>query len=633
MSTIELDLTEKERCQKQVTLILGAIGVAYGDIGTSPLYTLRECFHGLHPVALTTLNILGVLSLIFWALLFVVSIKYMLFILRADNRGEGGILALMVLAIRGRNRNKGWGRILVILGIFGAALFYGDGMITPAISVLSAVEGLQIALPALSSYIVPLAVVVLVGLFAIQARGTTAVGKLFAPIMGFWFGVLALLGMINIFQTPEILYALNPYFAFQFITVHPKLAFLTLGAVVLALTGAEALYADMGHFGRQPIRRAWFFFVLPALVLNYFGQGALLLHTPSAVHNPFYLLAPSWLQLPLVILATMAAVIASQAVISGAFSLTRQAVQLGYCPRVHVAHTSEDEKGQIYIPQVNWGLLIAVVLLVVTFRSSGNLAAAYGIAVTTTMVITTLLAFVVMRHPHPVIQFGIWLMLTVFLSIDLAFFSSNLVKVLQGGWFPLLIAIISLMLMLTWKRGRELVCQNLHEGEFPLEEFVASLESSLPQRVEGVAVFLTGSADRVPHALLHNLKHNKILHSTVVFLTIRTLDIPYVSPSERIKMSRLSDTFYQTIASYGFKEEPSVPEILKLCSMQSDLDFDMMMTSFFLSRETIVSAKKSKMGAFRRQLFSIMIRNSVRTTAYFKLPPNRVVEMGTQVEL
>jgi KUP system potassium uptake protein len=633
MSAIELDFEEKERRQKQLKLVLGAIGVVYGDIGTSPLYTIRECFHGLHPVALTALNIFGVLSSVFWALILVVSIKYILFILRADNRGEGGTLALMALAIRGRNTSKGLGRVLTMLGIFGAALFYGDGMITPAISVLSAVEGLQIALPALSSYVVPLAMIILVCLFIIQARGTATLGKWFAPIMVLWFGVLALLGLFHILQTPEVIYALNPRFAVQFFTTHPKLAFLTLGAVVLALTGAEALYADMGHFGRQPIRRVWFFFVLPALILNYFGQGALLLHTPSAVHNPFYLLAPSWLQLPLVVLATMAAVIASQAVISGAFSLTSQAVQLGYCPRVTILHTSEDEKGQIYIPQVNWGLLMAVVILVANFRSSGNLAAAYGISVTTAMLITTLLAFVVMRHPHPIIQLGIWLMLALFLLIDVAFFTSNLMKVFQGGWFPLLIAMLAFIVMFTWKRGRELVSRSLHEGEFLLEGFAASLEASPPERVEGTAVFLTANSDRVPHALLHNLKHNKILHNTVVFLTIRTLDVPYVLPTERIRMSRLSDTFYQIIASYGFKEAPSVPDILKLCSAQSDLNFDMMMTSFFLSRETIVPAKQSGMGAFRRQLFALMTRNSARTTAYFKLPPNRVVEMGTQVEL
>lgn len=631
MSTVGFNEEVKEH--KLAKLVLGAIGVVYGDIGTSPLYTLKECFDGLYPVALIHANILGVLSMVFWALIIVVSIKYVLFILRADNHGEGGILALMALAIRGRNSRKGSGRIVLMLGVFGAALFYGDGMITPAISVLSAMEGLRVAVPGLSRAVVPLAIVVLVALFAIQARGTGAMGKLFGPVMGLWFMVLALLGAFNIWQAPEIMLAVNPVYALRFIAFNPMLAFLVLGSVVLALTGAEALYADMGHFGRKPIRRAWFLFVLPALALNYFGQGALLLHTPEAVHNPFYLLAPSWLRLPLVLLATMAAVIASQAVISGAFSLTSQAVQLGFCPRVDILHTSDKEKGQIYIPQVNWGLLVAVVILVAEFRSSDNLAAAYGIAVTATMVITTLLAFVVMKSRNRVVQVGIWLMLILFLGVDLAFFASNALKIFEGGWFPLLVGIGVLLLMLTWKRGREIVSRSLHEGEFPLDDFVASLDASPPLRVEGTGVFLTANSERVPHAFLHNLKHNKVLHEHVVFLTIHNIDIPYVRPHERLEMRRLSDTFYQVVATYGFKEAPSVPDILELCSQQSDLVFDLMTTSFFLSRETIVPSKRPEMMRFRRKLFSLMTRNAARPAAYFKLPPNRVVEMGTLVEL
>lgn len=633
MQAYHLDQTERTHHQRIAKLVLAAVGVVYGDIGTSPLYTLKECFLGLHPVAVVPQNIMGILSMIFWALILVVSIKYVLFMLRVDNRGEGGILALVALVTRGRDNHKGLGRFLMLCGLFGAALFYGDGMITPAISVLSAVEGLEIAVPSLSSYIIPAALLILIGLFTIQSFGSSTVGKLFWPIMVLWFCVLGLLGIIHIIKSPQVLWAMNPYFAWQFVFSYPKLAFLTLGAVVLALTGAEALYADIGHFGRKPISRAWFCFVLPALLLNYFGQGALLLSDPSAIHHPFYLLASEAWQLPLVILATLAAVIASQAVISGAFSLTNQAVQLGYCPRVEIIHTTEEEKRQIYIPQVNWALCACVIFLVLWFESSAKLATAYGIAVTATMLITTILAFAVIRHRNPVVQIFIWVMLTVFLCIDLAFFSANAVKLLSGGWFPLLIALVSFFLMLTWKRGRELLSQNLQKNELPREGFIAHLESSSLLRVPGTAVFLTTHSETVPNALLHNVKHNNVLHETVVFLTIRFLDIPYVPCNERITVSRLSETFYQIVAQYGFKEEPSVPEVLTRSSECSDLNFDMMTTSFFLARETIVPAQSKAMSVFRRRVFIFMMRNATRSTTYFKLPPNRVVEMGTQIEL
>ena len=629
----EIDVAENMSHKRMMQLLLGSIGVVYGDIGTSPLYTLKECFAGMHPAALNINNILGILSMICWSLILVVSVKYILFILRINNRGEGGILALTALSLRGRNTHKGLGRLLAWCGILGAALFYGDGMITPAISVLSAVEGLEVAVPALSPYIVPFALIILLGLFAIQSRGTGMIGKLFGPIMIVWFITLALLGLWQIWQAPTILYALNPYFAMQFIALQPSLAFFTLGAVILALTGAEALYADIGHFGRKPISRAWFLFVLPALLLNYFGQGALLLTNPAAIHHPFYLLAPAGLQLPLVILATLAAIIASQAVISGAFSLTSQAVQLGYCPRVDILHTADEEKRQIYIPQVNWGLCIAVMILVLGFTSSTHLAAAYGVAVTATMTITTILAFAVIQHQNKTIRYAIWGMLGLFLIIDLTFFAANLLKLANGGWFALAIAAGVLFIMLTWKRGRELLSHHLHGNEFPLAGFVTQLESSSFYHVKGMAVFLTTHSDRVPHALLHNIKHNKVLHETVVFLTIRFLDVPYVGINDRVIISRLSKNFYQILAAYGFKEDPSVPDVLTLASRASDLQFDMMDTSFFLSRETIVPAANPTMRAFRRRFFIFLSRNAARPTAYFKLPPNRVVEMGIQIEL
>lgn len=629
----EIEASTEASNKKMMTLLLGTIGVVYGDIGTSPLYTLKECFAGMHPTALNATSILGILSMICWSLFIVVSVKYVLFILRIDNRGEGGILALTALSLRGRNTKKGVGRILAWFGILGAALFYGDGMITPAISVLSAVEGLEVAVPALAPYIVPFSLIILVGLFAIQSRGTATIGRLFGPIMVIWFTTLALLGLCQIWQTPSILAALNPYYAVQFIALHPKLAFFTLGAVILALTGAEALYTDIGHFGRRPISRAWFYFVLPALLLNYFGQGALLLTTPSAVEHPFYLLAPASLQLPLVILATLAAIIASQAVISGAFSLTSQAVQLGYCPRVNILHTAEEEKRQIYIPQVNWILCVAVMILVLWFASSTHLAAAYGVAVTATMTITTILAFTVVSGQSKKKRYALWGMLGLFLMIDITFFSANLLKLTEGGWFALVMAGGVLFIMLTWKRGKELLSRHLHDNEFPAEEFVEQLKDSSIVRVQGTAVFLTTDSNRVPHALLHNLKHNKVLHERIIFLTIRFLDVPYVEKKDRLVVTEAAPNFYQMAAVYGFKENPSVPAILALSGQQGKLEFELMDTSFFLSRETLVSGVAPAMSNFRRRFFIFLARNAARPTAYFKLPPNRVVEMGIQVEL
>ena len=621
--------------KKLAGLVVGAIGVVYGDIGTSPLYTLKECFNGHVALDLNAFNVLGILSLIFWGLMLVVTVKYVSIILRADNRGEGGILALMALAMRVVSNSPRKTLWVAMMGIFGAALFSGESIITPAISVLSALEGISIISHTLDPYILTIAIMVMVALFAMQSRGTALVGKLFGPVMVTWFVVIAALGVINIIKAPQVLAAINPLYAIEFFVAHPWVAFVLLGAVVLCLTGVEALYADMGHFGRPAIRYAWFLLVLPALLLNYYGQGALLLTNPEAIKNPFYFLAPTWAHPPLVVLATMATVIASQAVISGAFSVANQAIQLGFCPRMDIQHTSAQERGQIYIPGINWFLLVSVIALILVFRSSSNLAAAYGFAVTCTMVMTTLLAFVVAsRHFKGAKKHGMFVLLGVLLVVDLAFFSSNILKLHQGGWFPLLIGMIAFTMMMTWKRGRKLLSAKLREGEMPLPGFVESLESSPPQRVEGLSIFMTASSDSVPHALLHNLKHNKVLHEQVVFLTIQSCDIPFVPLKERVVVRRLGESFYQVIATFGFKEEPSVPAVLEqVTHLQPELVFDEMNTSFFLSRETIVEAKYPSMSWWRRRLFSLMSRNATRVTNFFKIPPNRVVEMGMQVEL
>ena len=613
-------------------LVIGAIGVVFGDIGTSPLYTLRQCFGGDHLVPLTAENVFGILSIIFWALMIIVTVKYVTLIMRADNRGEGGILALTALVSRGlgnRGRRRWW---LVGFGIFGAAMFYGDGMITPAISVLGAVEGLEIIAPELHPFIVPVTLAIVLALFAIQKRGTATVGRMFGPVMCAWFVVLAILGALQLFQHPAVLGAIDPRHAWSFVRTDPHLAFLALGAVVLAVTGAEALYADMGHFGASPIRRAWLWFVAPALVLNYFGQGALLLDDPAAIKNPFYLLAPQWALVPLVILATCAAVIASQAVISGAFSLTRAAIQMGYCPRLKLLHTSDRQIGQIYVPFINWTLLIAVVLLVVGFRSSDALGGAYGIAVTLAMLIDSVLIFVVMRRiwgwSHP-LALAVVLPLCL---IDLAFLASNALKIPAGGWFPLLIGAIVFTLLTTWKRGRALLMERLSEDSMPLGLFIDSIEASPPARVSGTAVFLTSTADRVPHALLHNLKHNKVLHERVIFLTIHTQDFPRVPVKERVRVSELGCAFARMDAYYGFAEDPDVPELLETVA-KDGFEFDMMETSFFVSRETLIASVAPGMALWRERLFVSMSKLAVKATDFFHIPTNRVVELGTQVEL
>lgn len=618
---------QEHQKNSKAALLLGAIGVVYGDIGTSPLYTLSVCFATTN-LALTQENILGILSLIFWAVVLVVTIKYVAFILRADNHGEGGIMVLMALARRfltGRSRMA-----IIMIGLFGAALFYGDAIITPAVSVLSASEGLKVINPNMARFVEPMAVVVLVGLFLLQRFGTASVGRLFGPVMLVWFVVLALLGVRSIVHAPQVFAAINPYYGFEFILHHHWGAFLTLGSVVLALTGAEALYADMGHFGRQPIQRAWFCLVLPALVLNYFGQGALLLTTPHAIANPFFMLAPKWGVLPLVILATAATVIASQAVISGAYSLTRQAIQLGYCPRMTILHTSAREIGQIYLPFVNWALLVAVLVVTVSFGSSESLAAAYGIAVTGTMVITSLLFYVVARTnwrwPLPLAA-GLTL---VFLSLDATFFSANLLKLAHGGWLPLTIGLVVFVVMTTWKQGRELLFERIREHALPLEEFINNIEQYPPTRVQGTAVFLTGTIHGVPHAMLHNLKHNKVLHERVVLLTISTEDVPF--SDRRIEITRLSNSFWRVVAHYGFMETPDIDDIV-VEAKKFDLCFDLMDTSFFLSRETLISTDRPGMAPWREKLFLWMSKNALRATDFFQIPTNRVVELGAQIEL
>jgi len=613
-------------------LALGAIGVVFGDIGTSPLYAMKETLgtHGMspHPAA-----VLGVLSLIFWSLIMVVSLKYVTFVMRADNKGEGGIMALMALAQRSVSGSPRARWVLAAIGIFGASLFYGDGVITPAISVLSAVEGLEIAAPQLDTYVVPICLVIIFVLFAVQRHGTNIVGKAFAPVMVLWFLVLAGLGIRQLVAHPQVLVALNPWYAITFFIEHGKLAFIALGGVVLALTGAEALYADMGHFGKRPIRLAWFGFVLPALLINYFGQGALLLHDQTAIENPFYKMVPEdWLY-PMVALATMSAIIASQAVISGAFSMTREAMSLGYSPRMAVVHTSHEMSGQIFVPWVNRLLLVLVLLAVIGFRSSNNLGAAYGIAVTGTMTMTTLLALVVARfrwhwHWSAVITVGV-----IFLIVDVAFFGANALKIAHGGWFPLVLGVIIFTVMTTWRRGRDLVVREIKQSGLALEPFIANIADHPPLIVPGTAVFLTANQNAVPHAMLHNLKHNKVLHERNVLLTVEMLETPVADFEERMEVFDYGNGFYGLQLRYGFAEDPNIPVSLSRASALG-LDFDMMDTTFFLSRETIVAdARRPGMALWRDKLFAFLARNAMPATAFFQIPGNRLIELGAQVEI
>jgi KUP system potassium uptake protein len=613
-------------------LTVAAIGIVYGDIGTSPLYALKEVFSEEHGLPLTRDNLLGVVSLILWGLTIVVSLKYVTLILRADNRGEGGIMALVALALKSVGARSRWHGPLAIVGLTGAALFFGDGVITPAISVLSAVEGLEVATPAMKPYVVPLTVAVLVALYAIQRKGTAGIGKWFGPVVLVWFAVLAAMGVVNIASHPDILAALNPLHALRFLVRNGWLAFLALGAVVLAFTGAEALYADMGHFGKKPIRVAWFAVVFPGLALNYLGQGALLMVDPDALSNPFYRMLGSWSVYPLVILSTMATVIASQATISGTFSITQQAVALGYLPRMRIVYTSEREMGQIYVPFVNWLQLIAVVLAVVGFGSSSNLASAYGIAVTATMLMTTILTFFVVRHGWKYNALLAWSATGFFIVIDLAFFSANTLKILHGGWFPLVLGAFAMLVMLTWQQGRGLVYENLRQHMVPLEDFLESLFMGEPTRVAGTAIFFRAEGDGVPHAMLHNLMHNKILHERTVFLTICSADIPRVPFTERVKVENLGYDCYQVDIHYGFMDERDIPAALSLCK-SFGLEFDPMQTSYFIARQTVIPRIGSGMALWREALFATMSRNARDAADFYHVPANRVVELGTQVEI
>ncbi len=613
-----------------VRLAIGAIGIVFGDIGTSPLYAFRETFAGHHALALDAEHILGAISLMFWSMMLVVTLKYVTILMRADNKGEGGSLALLALinAQRGPAR---WSRGIILLGVFATALFYGDSMITPAVSVLSAVEGLGVVNSAFSGIVVPVALAIMVFLFSIQRAGTNKVARAFGPIMLLYFACLTVLGLLSIVKSPFILSALNPYWAVNFFITDPLPAFLALGSVVLAVTGAEALYADMGHFGRRPIRVSWLWFVLPALIVNYMGQGALLIRDAAALESPFYNLAPEWFRLPLVGIATLAAIIASQAVISGAFSVTQQAIQLGFMPRLKIAHTSAHTAGQIYIPLINWGLMIMVILLVMVFQTSSNLTAAYGIAVTGAMFIDNVLLTVLLL--------GLWKwrkryavpLLAVFYIVDGAYLLSNLTKVPDGGWFPLLVGFVIFTLLTTWSRGRKLMMDRLRESAMPIPVFVASAANSAT-RVPGTAIFMTSAPEGVPHALLHNLKHNKVLHERVVLLTVHIGDVPVISPEKRIETSDLGRGFYRMILNYGFMEEANVPLALSHAFQCGD-PFKMMDTSFFLARQTLLPSAHPGMAIWREKLFAWMLRNAEGAMEFFRLPTNRVVELGSQVEI
>lgn len=614
-------------------LVLAAVGVVFGDIGTSPLYALKECFSPEHGIPFSTDAVLGILSMIFWALLMVVTVKYVIFVLRADNAGEGGVLSLMALALRSSKAERIQYRLLLMLGALGACMLLGESVITPAISVLSAVEGLEVVNPGMKRYVIPITLIIIIALFAIQRYGTAAVGRLFGPIMLVWFSTLAAFGALSVMQNPTILYAINPAYAVAFIAEHTLQAYIVMGSVVLVVTGVEALYLDMGHFGRRPVRLAWLLIALPALMINYFGQGARMLVEPSAAENPFFMMLPEWSLWPMIGLATVATVIASQAVISGAFSLANQGILLGFLPRMQILHTSETERGQIYMPMVNWLLLVLVIFTVIQFRESGNLAAAYGISVTTTMLITTSLLAVVMYNEWKIKPLLVVLLVLVFFMVDFSFWTANLIKVKDGGWYPMLLGAICFLLLTTWYKGRKLLRERVAEESVHLPEFVQALLQHPPHRVEGTAVFLTAHIDFVPVALLHNLKHNRVLHERVIFLKLSIWDIPYVRDEERINIVELGNNCYVVRALHGFKETPDMNRVLALLERDHGLVLELADTSFFLARDTIVPSNLPGMALWRERLFAWMMQNAAKPSDFFRIPPNRVVELGTKIEI
>jgi KUP system potassium uptake protein len=633
LNPVQVSGPDGEHKKSLGVMMLAAIGVVFGDIGTSPLYALKECFAPNHGIPYTPEALFGVISMMIWALILVVTIKYVLFVMRADNRGEGGVLSLMALALRSFNSKSKSYFFLMIMGMLGACMLLGESVITPAISVLSAVEGIDIAAPGLHKFIIPISLIILVALFLIQKFGTAAVGKLFGPITLAWFIVLAILGAINIGAAPQIIGAFNPMYAIDFIAMHPTTAYIVMGAVVLVVTGVEALYLDMGHFGRTPVRYAWLLVVLPSLLINYLGQGALVLSNPEAIKNPFYLMVPDWALWPTVGLATAATVIASQAVISGAYSLVRQAILLGFMPRMNILHTSDSEQGQIYIPLVNWALLFMVVVTIIEFRESVNLAAAYGISVTSTMLITTILLGVVMFREWKMNFVLVLAITTIFLLVDLAFWTANLIKIKDGGWYPLALGLLCFTCLITWYRGRQILRERSVKGGIQLSSFIVGLLEHPPHRVEGTAIFLTAHVDYLPVSFLHNLKHNHVLHDRVFFLKVSIWDVPYVNSKERITLKDLGGNIFVVRAVYGYKETPDMASIINLIESHFNMKFEMMNTSFFLSRDTIVPSAIPGMALWRERLFCWMYQNAGRQSDFFRIPANRLIEMGAKVEI
>jgi KUP system potassium uptake protein len=633
LKPVDIHGTDHHTKKSLPAVMLAAIGVVFGDIGTSPLYALKECFDPKHGIPFSVEALYGVISMMIWALFIVVTFKYVFFVMRADNKGEGGVLSLMALALRSIKSDSRQYFLIMVLGMLGACMLLGESVITPAISVLSAVEGIAIATPQFEKAVIPISVIILIALFVIQKYGTAAVGKWFGPITFIWFITLAILGLMNIGKAPEIMYAFNPMYAIHFVIDHPLTAYIVMGAVVLVVTGVEALYLDMGHFGRNPVRYAWLLIVLPCLLINYLGQGAVLIENPAATANPFYLMVPEWALWPVVGLATAATVIASQAVISGAFSLVNQGILLGFMPRMNILHTSDSERGQIYIPAVNWALLIMVIVTVIEFGESVNLAAAYGISVSSAMLITTILLSIVMRREWHINPFIIGFLIISFFVIDLAFWTATLIKIKDGGWYPLALGFLIFTCIITWYRGRQLLRDKLIKESIPLEMFIKNLLQHPPHRVEGTAVFLTPHIDFVPAAMLHNLKHNHVMHQRIFFLKLSTWDVPFVRDDERLSMKDLGGNVFMVRSVHGFKETPDINKVIDLISKQYDLPFDLMDTTFFLSRDAITPAKSPGMAVWRERLFAWMMQNAAKPSDFYNIPANRLVELGAKVEI